>query len=686
MSSKNRHNKKHQDKKEEKKSFWQKFDAALSVKEKPDFEKTAFWILIGILAAGFIARVILLGDLWLNEDETYTMTAAKRLITGTGSPYNTSPLYILLQYVLFLVLGLNEFAARIPAVIFGVAGIGAIFYFVKKYVNTVTALFTAILMCVSFFEVYFSRTARPYTALQLSYIVLSWMFLSSFKSEITVGAPFFKSFLEFVSIKKFLIFLGLFLLSVLIHPWTVLFWVTLIFYFFVSFFYHLLTKSKAYEKYYYLLLAFLFILVVIGGWAVIELGLFTSLFQQKATIDVVVPDLARTYNFLKDDPFKGVLHYFNLFGYDFYYLWMAAAVGFVSSFFVIKEKRFLLFLHSMFFSNLIMLGFFIHVLQQRYFFPVYPFYLIFMGIGFYFIYTLLRRFILNTDSSAQKWVLIAVFTAGIFSAIPYKYFHNLYKMNMKINIYIDSDIGEYTFYPYRKACQYVQENIKPGEAVLCTMPRIAEFYIDRNIMALRQTKVNLNKFNVADEVVADTTLYPGQTINHRSFLNYISEHKSGWLIADARINTVLTPETRDFILNHFDFHFVGSNPLNVMLVGHWDSTTLASRQKYFYAFHEYLPTGSLPYRANIDPSAKIMLSLIYSGVEKENEAICSVGSMSSYLPPNLFLGKQDTADWIMDAGSLVNSKSIDFKYNVDSGDSLKGFMIHDLVVLLSRQP
>ncbi|HEY9187742.1 MAG TPA: glycosyltransferase family 39 protein [Ignavibacteria bacterium] len=657
----------------------------LTNKEQVNSQNLILIILIIFILIGLLLRIINISQLWINEDEAYTMTAAKKLITGTGSEYQTSFLFTLLQYIFFLSLGINELSARLPSALFGVICIIFNYFFLKKNTNKTIALFTSILLSVSFFEVFFSRTARPYTALQFSYLILSLFLLKSINTNYVIDKSLYKDFLNFLSLKHFIIFILLFIISILIHPWVVLFWITAIFYFFIMFFYHFTYDKKNKNlKYYFLFLGFIFIFVVLFGWLLIESNLFVEFFQQKGTIDVVSPNIKRTIDFLKDDPFKGVKHYFKLFNYDFNYLWIFALLGFILSFFIIENKKFLFFLHSMFFSNLIILGFFIHVLQQRYFFPIYPFYLTYIAIGLFFLFLLIKKFFSFLNKNALDIISFTTILIIISLTIPYKDYKNLFEIKMKKNIYLDANIGEYTFYPYRHACQYVNDNIKEGEDVICLMPRIAEFYIDRNIYGLRQVIVNLNKFNVADELVKDTTLYPNSMINHRSFLNFLKEHKSGWIIADARINTTLTPETRSFILSHFDFHFLGSQPLSVMLVGHWDSTTLYKHPKYFWSFHEYSPEANLPYPINVPSDQIIKLSLIYSGVEKENEALTIIGKLSSYLPPNRNLVVPDTADWVMKADELVKTQSIDFIYNPLCGDSLKGFMIHNIITLLGK--
>jgi len=331
-----------------------------------------------------------------------------------------------------------------------------------------------------------------------------------------------------------------------------------------------------------------------------------------------------------------------------------------------------------------MLGFFINVLQQRYFFPAYSFYFIYVALGFYIIYTVIVNFLNLQKNFVIRKTLIIILILIIIPFIPFEKYKNMYSIKMIDNIYLDKKIGEYTFYPYRYACEYVKNNIKEGEDVICLMPRIAEFYIDRNIYNLRQVKFNRNKLNSSDQLIADTTLYPNSMQNHRSFLNFLKEHKSGWIIADARINTTLSPETKNFILTHFDFHFLGSNPPSVMLVGHWDSTTLYKKPQYFWVLHEFGKEAFLPYQIQVDPNMTIKLTVVYSGVEKENEALTIIGKLSSYLPPNRNLGVPDTADWVMKADELVKSQAVGFIYNASCGDSLKGFMIHNIITLLGK--
>lgn len=650
----------------------------------PNDQNTKFYFVIAfiVLFVSIVIRSYNLGALWLNEDEAYTMTAAKRIITGTGTPNDASPIFIGIQYLFYIILGINETAGRIPSVLFAIATIIFFFYFIKKYINIETAIFFISIIGLSFFNVYMSRLGRPYTALQFYYIVLIFIFYKII-DDIKENQSLNDSVKKIIFNKNSILFIIIFIISLYTHPWTVLIITSLLCYFFLNLIFFLFKKNYNNEFKLNLLFFSILFFLIFSAILVVNLNLLPNLFKGMQT-DAFGIDIKRSIDFLSDNPIKGLLHYLKLIYYDFKNLWIIALLGFIFSFSIIKNRNILFLIHSVVLSHLIMLGFFINVLQQRYFFPAYSFYFIYVALGFYIIYTVIVNFLNLQKNFVIRKTLIIILILILIPFIPFEKYKNMYSVKMIDNIYLDKKIGEYTFYPYRYACEYVKNNIKEGEDVICLMPRIAEFYIDRNIYNLRQVKFNRNKLNSSDQLIADTTLYPNSMQNHRSFLNFLKEHKSGWIIADARLNTTLSPETKNFILTHFDFHFLGSNPPSVMLVGHWDSTTLYKKPRYFWVLHEFGKEAFLPYQIQVDPNMTIKLTVVYSGVEKENEALTIIGKLSSYLPPNRSLGVPDTADWVMKADELVKTQSIDFIYNPLCGDSLKGFMIHNIITLLGK--
>ena len=201
----------------------------------PNDQFTKFYFIIAfiVLIVSIVIRSYNLGALWLNEDEAYTMTAAKRIITGTGTPNDASPIFIGIQYLFYIILGINETAGRIPSVLFAIATIIFFFYFIKKYINIETAIFFISIIGLSFFNVYMSRLGRPYTALQFYYIVLIFIFykiLNNIKENQSLN----DSVKKIIFNKNSFLFILIFIISLYTHPWTVIIITSLLCYFFLN--------------------------------------------------------------------------------------------------------------------------------------------------------------------------------------------------------------------------------------------------------------------------------------------------------------------------------------------------------------------------------------------------------------------------------------------------------------------
>ena len=76
------------------------------------------------------------------------------------------------------VLGEHPWVIRLPAILFGVATIPALYFLACRVASRREALFGAALLTVSYHHVWFSQNARGYTAIALSAILCSHLFLS----------------------------------------------------------------------------------------------------------------------------------------------------------------------------------------------------------------------------------------------------------------------------------------------------------------------------------------------------------------------------------------------------------------------------------------------------------------------------------------------------------------------------
>jgi hypothetical protein len=139
----------------------------------------AAWAAVALLCAvGLALRLWHLGtDLWL--DEVFTLTDFLRLpareIVATFPSQNQHMLYSLLGRASIAVFGESFAAARLPAVMFGVGSIWALFLLGRRVTGTREALLACALMTFSYHHVWFSQNARGYSGLLFFSTLATWL-------------------------------------------------------------------------------------------------------------------------------------------------------------------------------------------------------------------------------------------------------------------------------------------------------------------------------------------------------------------------------------------------------------------------------------------------------------------------------------------------------------------------------
>jgi 4-amino-4-deoxy-L-arabinose transferase-like glycosyltransferase len=141
------------------------------------------WATLGLLCAvGLALRLWRLDtDLWL--DEVLTLTDFLRLpfseIVATFPSQNQHMLYSLLARGAILIFGESFAAARLPAVLFGVASLWALFMLGRRVAGEREALLSAALMTFSYHHVWFSQNARGYSGLLFFSILSTWLWIEA---------------------------------------------------------------------------------------------------------------------------------------------------------------------------------------------------------------------------------------------------------------------------------------------------------------------------------------------------------------------------------------------------------------------------------------------------------------------------------------------------------------------------
>jgi mannosyltransferase len=141
------------------------------------------WGVVGLLLViATAARVIGLGqDFWI--DETATAVTYLRLpwwkAVQSFQSANQHLLYSLLGSLSFAAFGESEMAARLPAVVFGILGVAALYFLGRKVAPEREAVAATLLLAVSYHHVWFSQSARGYTGMIFFVILGTTFFLRS---------------------------------------------------------------------------------------------------------------------------------------------------------------------------------------------------------------------------------------------------------------------------------------------------------------------------------------------------------------------------------------------------------------------------------------------------------------------------------------------------------------------------
>ena len=126
------------------------------------------WTLFGLVLLAAALRIYGLGSqLWLDEMDALSESIRRPAVEIlTRWPATTSHvLYDLCSHASIVVFGETPLALRLPAAVFGVGGVAALFLFTEPVLGRRVATVAAALLAVSYHHVFYSQNARGYTAL-----------------------------------------------------------------------------------------------------------------------------------------------------------------------------------------------------------------------------------------------------------------------------------------------------------------------------------------------------------------------------------------------------------------------------------------------------------------------------------------------------------------------------------------
>jgi mannosyltransferase len=156
-----------------------KVDRRLDVPGSASWSSHAVAVALLVLVAAAL-RLHALGDgLWLDEIATlvnYVQTPLGHTIS-TFRDTNQHAFYSLSAKATTSLFGFDAWALRLPAALYGVASVAALYWFARPIVGSVEALASSALLTFSYHHVWFSQDARGYTALLLCTLLSTGIYL-----------------------------------------------------------------------------------------------------------------------------------------------------------------------------------------------------------------------------------------------------------------------------------------------------------------------------------------------------------------------------------------------------------------------------------------------------------------------------------------------------------------------------
>jgi uncharacterized membrane protein len=147
------------------------------------------WLAALMLLAAALRAVALNQQLWYDEITTLVEFVRRPLgeIVTTYTSQNQHMLYSVLARIAVSIFGEHAWSLRLPAVVFGVLTVPALYLFARLAVTRREALLASALLAVSYHHIWFSQNARGYTGLALWTLLTTYCFVRGMREPSAAG-------------------------------------------------------------------------------------------------------------------------------------------------------------------------------------------------------------------------------------------------------------------------------------------------------------------------------------------------------------------------------------------------------------------------------------------------------------------------------------------------------------------
>jgi 4-amino-4-deoxy-L-arabinose transferase-like glycosyltransferase len=548
-------------------SLGKRFDGLNSINNQ---NRSVFIGVVFCVTISFILRILNISSLDLWVDEYIHFNAARDALSGSSiitGENNGITLTGIIYFLLYL-FGPHEWVLRLPSVLFGTASTYLIYVLGKKMYNQQIGLISAIIHTFSLYLVFWSRMSRNYSIFEFSFLLLLVLLISNFK--LFGKDPIIHKYFGNHNFKKLLILLGAFLFSFFSHTLSFFFVFGLGIYFFFLFLLNLKTKSIPTFKNVYALTGIPIFTGIIIALLPFSSGIAKSVLQltlPQKVIDFVLPNFTRLGELYAKDPHDVFNIYTDVLSYDLKLLYWLIPIGLISSF--LYSYR-----HGTFFVSFLVIPFFLmsYIYREpslpRYIIFLLPLAIICIAQSVYSIVYFLK----NKISAGHK-IIIPITTILLILLSLYNVrwveMKDLVLAKKKVGYVVSNKLTKWSFINWKHSTNYVKNNLKEGDVIMCTVPHAIDFYLEgQEVHQFRQRYYDTKekKYKNFDEKNEPS----GRTIGGLSKL--LEGNNRVWLIADYYFKNVMTtPEARSLVYRNMIYHPAGSEDGSVK-VFLWDKS------------------------------------------------------------------------------------------------------------------
>ncbi|QYK50426.1 MAG: TIGR03663 family protein [Anaerolineales bacterium] len=178
-------------------------------------------VVVLLLLAAVVTRFHMLGERVMSHDETTHVYFSWQLFKGQGyqhHPLSHGPVQFHMLALSYFLFGDNDFTARAPQALFGVAVVFFVWWAFRRYLGRTAALLASFFFLISPYVMYYSRYARNEIFVTLFGLVMLWAILRYLDTGLhkyiyiavaAISLHFTSKETSFIYLAQALIFLGL---------------------------------------------------------------------------------------------------------------------------------------------------------------------------------------------------------------------------------------------------------------------------------------------------------------------------------------------------------------------------------------------------------------------------------------------------------------------------------------------